>query len=120
MYPIEKYKFTTYDQENSDGTVSKVVVAISTYGGKTVRGKAKCHSTDEFDLETGKRLAAARCDFKVCYKRWKYTKKVLGELGVALEELNTQYRQMLDRYTDALEEVHNSSARLVEIEKPLD
>ena len=60
MFPIEKYKFIVTDNK---------VIALSTYAGKTVRGIATCSPEDVFDLEYGKRLAAARCNEKICAKR---------------------------------------------------
>ena len=59
-YPIEKYQFYT--------TKNKVV-AVSTYAGKTVRGIAKADPRDNFDLEAGKKLAAARCAARIAMKR---------------------------------------------------
>lgn len=50
----------------------KKVVAYSTYAGQSVRGVAKCAPDDEFDVEFGKKLAAARCDVKVARKRLKW------------------------------------------------
>ena len=60
-YPIEKYHFYTNDENK--------VVAVSTYEGKTVRGVAKCDPRDGFNLEKGKKLAAARCAAKIAKKR---------------------------------------------------
>lgn len=59
-FPIEKYKF--YVTKNK-------VIAVSTYAGKPVRGVAICADTDNFDVEKGKALAAARCNLKVALKR---------------------------------------------------
>lgn len=61
MFPIEKYHFY-YDGDRK-------IIAVSTYAGKTVRGIAICHKDDEFDLEKGKKLAAARCAIKIAKKR---------------------------------------------------
>ena len=60
-FPLEKYKF--YFAGNK-------VIACSTYGGRIVRGVSICHPADNFDLETGKRLAAARCNEKIAAKRF--------------------------------------------------
>ena len=49
------------------------VVAVSSFAGQTVKGVAKCNPNDEFNLECGKKLAAARCNVKVANKRYKYT-----------------------------------------------
>lgn len=59
-YPIEKYHFFTSKNK---------IVAVSTYAGKSVRGVAKCDPRDEFDMEKGKALAAARCAERVATKR---------------------------------------------------
>ena len=64
MFPIEKYKFIVLED-------SKKVIALSTYGDKTVRGVAVCSDTDTFDVQKGKELAAARCALKVAQKRLK-------------------------------------------------
>ena len=46
------------------------VICVSHYAGKAVAGVAKCNiETDFFDLETGKKLAAARCDVKIMKKK---------------------------------------------------
>lgn len=60
MFPIEKYRFVVSGNK---------VIALSSYAGRTVRGIAVCSPEDEFDLDYGKRLAAARCNEKICAKR---------------------------------------------------
>ena len=60
-YPLEKYRF--YQAGNK-------IIAVSRYANKTVRGVAVCHPDDKFDIELGKRLAAARCNEKVAAKRY--------------------------------------------------
>jgi hypothetical protein len=64
-FSIDKYTF--YSSNNK-------VVALSSVAGKTVRGVAKCDPDDEFSLEAGKRLAAARCNEKIAHKRLKRAK----------------------------------------------
>lgn len=59
-YPFEKYRFITSGNK---------VIALSTYAGKVVRGIAKCAPGDEFDIEKGKKIAAARCATKIAHKR---------------------------------------------------
>ena len=63
MHPFEKYRFYV-DEKNQ-------VIAISTYAGRYVKGVAKCDPRDKFDLEKGKKLAAARCAEKIAEKRVK-------------------------------------------------
>lgn len=46
------------------------VICVSHYAGKAVVGVAKCDvENDSFDLEKGKKLAAARCDAKLMKKK---------------------------------------------------
>lgn len=47
------------------------VYCMTFYAGKTVRGIAKRDPEDEFDLEAGKRLAKARCEYKLRKKQLK-------------------------------------------------
>ncbi len=69
-YPLEKYKFITYGNK---------VIALSTYAGKKVRAVAACDPRDTFSLESGKKLAAARCAVKVAEKRVKRAESKLRE-----------------------------------------
>lgn len=115
MYPIEKYTFKTFQQHNEDGTTSTVVIAFSTYAGKTVKGVARCLSTDEFDLEKGKRLAAARCDYKVCLKRKKRAEAKMLEAREAFYNAKALYDRMSDYYFDANTECNESWQRLVKL-----
>ena len=64
-YSLDKYKFYQFKNENGGLTI----VAASTYAGRTVKGYAKCDPRDEFDIEKGKKLAAARCNLKIAEKR---------------------------------------------------
>lgn len=119
MYPIEKYTFKTYKQKNEDGTTSTVVVAISTYAGKSVKATARCMESDEFSLEKGKRLAAARCDLKVCLKRRARAFKRFSEAMQNYEIISNEYNRMGNYYSDATAEVEDSMRRLEAIEQEL-
>lgn len=72
---MNKFKFHTY--KSITGT--PVVIAVSTYAGKTVKGRAKCDPRDGYDLEKGKELAAARCAEKVASKRAKRAGRKLSD-----------------------------------------
>ena len=119
MYPIEKYQFKTYEQKNSDGTKSIVVVALSTYAGKIVKGVAKCREGDSFNLEAGKRLAAARCDLKVCMKRKNRALQKRSRLAKVAEMLKLDYASASNYYYESLEECVKSLDRLKTIEEEL-
>ena len=72
--------------------VDKVIVT-STYAGKTVRGVAICAPGDDFDLEFGKRLAAARCNEKVAEKRYN---RANAKLNSILDQKNELFEKLCD------------------------
>lgn len=92
---VPKYKYFT-NGEN-------VVVAVSSYAGRTIRGVAKCSDQDKFDLETGKKLAAARCAMKIARERVKCAKVQRDMWQEILAYNAVQYEKWDDRYDDALE-----------------
>ena len=109
-YPLEKYKFITYGNK---------VIALSTYAGKKVRAVASCDPRDTFSLESGKKLAAARCAVKVAEKRWKRANKKLREADIQCLEADLHYESMKeyyynaeDAYYDAQDEVASLLAEL--------
>ena len=60
------------------------VYCMTFYAGKTVKGVAKRNPEDEFDLEVGKKLARARCEYKL---RKKQLKNKLKRCEIAESEL---------------------------------
>jgi hypothetical protein len=92
-FPIEKYRF--YQAGNK-------IIAVSTYAGGTVRGVSLCHPTDEFNLETGKKLAAARCNEKVAEKRMKRAKAKFAEAQEALLKAQADYDKMKSYLNDSV------------------
>ena len=101
--------FNNYKYYVSDGKV----IAVSSYAKKTVRGVAKCSPNDVFDLEKGKKLAAARCNLKVAQKRnyralHNWAEKLV-ENAIAQNELN----EASDYYLD-------SNKKLIEARKALE
>ena len=91
-YPLSKYRFYTNGNR---------IIAVSTYAGKTVRGVAICHPDDNFDLETGKRLAAARCNEKIAAKRLDRASKKAMQAGLDVETAKQRLAKMQDYYNDA-------------------
>lgn len=75
---------------------AKVVVATSTYAGKTVRGVARCHPNDEFDMDKGIQLAVYRCNLKVADKRQARAARKVKEAKLALYEAQVFLDEMLD------------------------
>ena len=93
-FSLDKYKFITHDNE---------VIAISTYGGKIVKGTAKCNPVDGYDEEKGKALAAARCNTRIAKKRKMRAEKKFKEADCSLKEALRHYEKMLRYYEDSNE-----------------
>ena len=88
---------------------SAKVIAISSYAGKAVRGVAKCHPNDNFDVEYGKSLAAARCNEKICKKRMKRATQKLAEATESLNAALVYYDKMKHYYMDSSDNLARAS-----------
>ena len=107
-FPLERYKF--YIAKNK-------VIAVSTYAGKTVRGVAVCADSDTFDIEKGKRLAAARCNVKIAEKRLKNAEEESLYFEQLMEYVHDDYYHAESYRLDAEERyVHavNNLEQLIE------
>ena len=102
-FPLERYRF--YYAGNK-------VIAVSTYGGKTVRGVAICHPEDKFNIELGKQLAAARCNEKIAMKRYNRANKCFEKAIVANEEARIQLRKMSDYRNDSFVAMNEASQQV--------
>ena len=91
-FPLEKYRYYTNGNK---------VIAVSTYCGKTVRGVAVCHPDDNFDIELGKRIAAARCNEKVAKKRLDRASSKAIQAGLDVAKAQQFQHQMAEYYNDA-------------------
>lgn len=95
------------------------VIAVSTFAGKKVRGVAKCDPKDEFNLESGKELAAARCNQKVAMKRLKRANQKYLEAAKALEEATAHFEHMRAYYMDAVDALDEATEDLVIVTEKL-
>jgi len=102
---IVKYKYVVLPEQRK-------VIAISRFAGKTVRGVAKCAENDEWDVEKGKLLAAARCNLKVAEKRMTRANLKVDEAWMAMKNAENRFNQMDEyladseyAYNDALDEI---------------
>lgn len=91
-FPLDKYRY--YVDNNR-------VIAVSTYAGKTVRGVAVCHPDDTFDLELGKRIAAAKCNEKVAEKRLARAADKAIQAGLDVAMAQKHQAEMAEYYNDA-------------------
>ena len=82
---MKKRKVFTVDMYKYDVQGNKVV-AKSHFAGKEVCGVAKCNPGDEFNLEKGKELAAARCDQKIVEKRIKRSKTRKAHIQKSIDD----------------------------------
>jgi hypothetical protein len=77
----------------------RTVVAMSTFAGKTVTGVARCDPRDEFIINDGKKLAAARCSVKIAEKRLKRA-ELCYEIAVDAMKYWTERVAKMKRYKD--------------------
>ena len=89
------------------------IIAISTFAGKPVRGKAICAADDNYDIEKGKMLAAARCNAKIAEKRYKRSVCKINEAIELVAEAGRFYDKM-KHYND------DSRTALIEAERLVD
>ena len=102
-YPLDKYRFVTAGNR---------VIAISSYAGRRVRGVAICSKDDNFSLDKGKELAAARCALKVAEKRVKRAYNKVTEAEAAYDKAGEHYDSMCDYHADAMETMYDAADHL--------
>ena len=98
LYPINKYKFYFHKNHKYGGTE---ITAVSTYAGKTVKGKAICHIDDKFSEESGKQLASLRCGTKIAAKRLKRANECYTKAEKAMKEAINKFEKMKEYKNDA-------------------
>ena len=110
-YGMEKYKF--YIHQEKDGSTK--IVAVSTFGGRNVKGVAKCDPRDNCDIEKGKKLAALRCAQKIENKRLKQASRKYLEAGIAADKADAYFDKMKSYYMDTVDELDNIQNELTEL-----
>lgn len=108
MFPVEKYKYFVNEKKHD-------VIAVSTYAGKTVKGVAKCDPRDEFDIQKGKDLAAARCAEKIANKRVARATKKVAEAEAQLIAAQKHFKRMNEYLSDSKEEAKDALIRILQI-----
>ena len=114
-YSLDKYKFYQYKDKNAKDTVA----AASTYAGRTVKGYAKCDPRDEFSIEKGKELAAARCNAKIAAKRVKRASAKYLEAQQQLADARRFMARMTEYYTDAVDQLDEANAAITDMMKSM-
>ena len=114
-YSLDKYKFYQYKDKNAKDTVA----AASTYAGRTVKGYAKCDPKDQFSLEKGKELAAARCNAKIAAKRVKRASAKYLEAQKQLADARRFMARMTEYYTDAVDQLDEANEAIADMMKSM-
>ena len=114
-YSLDKYKFYEYNDPKGKKTVS----AVSTYAGRTVKGYAKCDPKDQFSIEKGKELAAARCNAKIAAKRVKRASAKYMGAQKQLFEAKRFMARMTEYYTDAVDQLDEANAAVADMMKSM-
>ena len=114
-YSLDKYKFYQYKDKNAKVTVA----AASTYAGRTVKGYAKCDPRDQFSIEKGKELAAARCNAKIAAKRVKRASAKYLEAQQQLADAKRFMARMTEYYTDAVDKLDEANAAVIDLMKSM-
>jgi hypothetical protein len=107
-YSLDKYKFYQFKNKNGGTTVS----AVSSYAGRAVKAYAKCRPEDNFDIEKGKELAAARCNLKVAEKRLNRASYKYMEASKAADEAIRYFEKMKQYYIDSVDAVDEAAAEI--------
>lgn len=111
-YPIEKYKIVIHQHPEYHTTE---IIAMSTYAGQVVKGKAICHINDEYNEEDGRKLAIARCAAKIAKKRNDRANRLLKK-ALEQREMAEKYVADMARYqADAFNERKEIEAELADI-----
>ena len=111
-YPVEKYRVVVHQHPDYHTTE---IIAMSTYAGETVKGKAICHIEDTYDEQKGIKLAVARCAERIALKRQARAEKLLAK---AQRQMNAAQKYLIDMTNyadDARIEVANAKAEVADI-----
>lgn len=91
------------------------VIALSSYGGRTVRGIAKCHPGDTFNEDVGKALAAARCNEKIAAKRYARAQKEYIDMVQELHQMEAKAHKVANYLHDSYEAYKEARMTVVEV-----
>ena len=84
-----RYKYYNYEKNGH-----KMTVCVSSYAGRSVRGKAICAADDTYCENAGKDLARARCDLIIAEKRAKRAEHKYAEAIEAVNKAVTFLKDM--------------------------
>jgi hypothetical protein len=111
-YPVEKYRVVVHQHPDYHTTE---IIAMSTYAGDTVKGKAICHINDNYSEEAGTQLAIARCAEKIARKRKARATRLLKFSKDQLAEAQRYVDKMTHYYEDACAEADATATETANI-----
>ena len=111
-YPIEKYRIVVHQHPTYHTTE---IIAMSTYAGDVVKGKAICQLGDNYDEQAGTKLAIARCAEKIARKRKARATRLLKFSKEQLAEAQRYVDKMTHYYEDACAEATEAATETADI-----
>lgn len=108
-----EYKFYT------DKYGRKVVLCLTKYNGKTIRGKAICHPDDKYNEYRGKQLAYLRCETNYLTRRVKDVYIYRKYLEEELKKMQEKYKKANDLLIETGTKYANLEQDLVTMEKEI-
>lgn len=99
----------------TDKNGRQVVISVSTYEGRNVKGYAKCDVNDSYDIEAGKRLADARCNERIARKRANRSIRKLQEAQDQLALAQIRLDKMVRYFEDSHDALASAEAAVDEI-----
>jgi hypothetical protein len=111
-YPVSNYRIVVHQHPEYNTTE---IIAMSTYAGDTIKGKAICHINDNYDEKAGTELAVARCSEKIARKRKARATRLLKFSKEQLAEAQRYVDKMTHYYEDACAEADEATAEVADI-----
>lgn len=105
---MANYKIYT-DEKN------RQIIAVCRYAGQKVRAVAKCAPEDTFDAEIGKKLAIARCKWKVAKLKLQNAGVKYLEAAKTADEAQKRFDKMKDYYMDSVDQLDEAGAAIQNI-----
>ena len=103
-----------YVDHTPKGSNVREIIALGAYLGATVKGSAKCDPRDNFDVNTGKTLAALRCNEKIAERRMNNAVSKVEDALIALEKAQAEYDKSSKYLAHAQSEYAEASKMLVD------
>ena len=107
-----KYKFYKFYVNEDKGEV----IAVTRYGGRAIKGIAKCSPEDIFNLELGKRIAVARAERKVAKAKLRNASVKYCEAAAAADAAVKRYEKMKQYYIDSVDQLDETTEILSSLE----